>query len=282
MCVKVPDFDKITLKFIILKMTISFNNILSFVSYNPLEQFEIQDLAYFQVPLFSAAKISLTNIGLYIIIVLILVILMNQLLSNNRRITPSRWSISQESIYGSILALVREQIGAANEIYVPLIIVLFNFVLVNNLIGLVPYSFTPTAQLIMSIGLSSTIIIAVTIIGLVRHGIVFFSLFVPAGTPLMLVPLLVVLELISYTARALSLGLRLASNMIAGHSLLLIFSGFIYKMITLGFIMFIVSFLPITLLVILYGLEILIAFLQAYIFTLLTCTYIKDALHLHA
>ena len=110
---------------------------------NPLEQFEINDFAYFQVPLFSAAKFSLTNIGFYLIIVLVLVILIFPLAINNRRIIPSRWSISQESMYGSILGMVTEQIGARNQIYVPLIFVLFNFVLFNNLIGLIPYSFTP-------------------------------------------------------------------------------------------------------------------------------------------
>lgn len=108
--------------------------------------------------------------------------------------------------------LVLDQIGAASEIYVPLIFVFFNFVLFNNLVGLVPYSFTTTAQLVLTIALSTTILIAVTIIGLVRHGLVFFSYFVPAGTPLGLVPLLVTIESLSYFARALSLGLRLSAN----------------------------------------------------------------------
>jgi len=187
------------------------NNKIWFLASNPLEQFEINDFAYFQVPLFSTAKVSLTNIGFYLIIVLALVISINLLTTNNRRITPSRWSISQESMYGSILGMVRDNMGQTKEVYMPLIYTIFNFVLFNNLVGLVPYSFTTTAQLILTLGLSFAILIAVTVIGLVRHGIVFFSYFVPAGTPLGLVPLLVVLETISYLARGVSLGLRLRS-----------------------------------------------------------------------
>jgi len=271
--------DKITLYKNYL-MTIMINQFWPLAS-NPLEQFEINDFAYFQVPLFSAAKLSLTNIGFYLIIVLVLVISINLLTTNNRRITPSRWSISQESMFGSIFGLVREQIGTANEIYVPLIYVFFNFVLLNNLVGLVPYSFTPTAQLVLTIGFSTTILIAVTIIGLMNHGIVFFSYFVPAGTPLGLVPLLVVIETISYLARALSLGLRISANMIAGHCLLKIFSGFVFNMTISGPILLLLSLLPLTFLTFFLALELGVAFLQAYVFTILVCSYIKDAIYLH-
>jgi F-type H+-transporting ATPase subunit a len=246
---------------------------------NPLEQFDILDFAYFTFPLFSAAKFSLTNIGFYLILVLMLIISINFLTTNNQRIIPSRWSISLESSYGTIVSMVREQIG--HEIYVPLIFVFFNFVLFNNLIGLVPYSFTPTSHLIMTIGLSSALLMTVTIIGLVRHGLVFFSYFVPAGTPFTLVPLLVIIELISYLARALSLGLRLSANMIAGHSLLKIFSGFTWSTINMGPVMILISLLPLSFLTLLYSLELAIAFLQAYVFTILLCSYIKDAIDLH-
>jgi len=246
---------------------------------NPLEQFDILDFAYFTFPLFSAAKFSLTNIGFYLILVLMLIISINFLTTNNQRIIPSRWSISLESSYGTIVSMVREQIG--HEIYVPLIFVFFNFVLFNNLIGLVPYSFTPTSHLIMTIGLSSALLMTVTIIGLVRHGLVFFSYFVPAGTPFTLVPLLVIIELISYLARALSLGLRLSANMIAGHSLLKIFSGFTWSILKIGHVMILISLLPLSFLTILYSLELAIAFLQAYVFTILLCSYIKDAIDLH-
>jgi F-type H+-transporting ATPase subunit a len=248
---------------------------------NPLEQFQLHDLAYFQVPLFSTVKFSLTNIGLYLIIVLLLISVINFIATNNLRILPSRWSISQESMYASIVSMVRNQIGNQNEIYVPLMYVIFNFVLFNNLIGLVPYSFTPTSYLIITIALSTTIVLAVTLIGLLRHGLVFFSYFVPAGTPLALVPLLVVIEIISYIARSLSLGLRLGANIIAGHSLLKIFSGFTSSAITIGPIIMICSILPLLVLTILYSLELAIAFLQAYVFTILTSSYLKDALDLH-
>ena len=134
----------------------------------------------------------------------------------------------------------------------------------------------------LTIGLSTAILIAVTIVGLVRHGLVFFSYFVPAGTPLGLVPLLVFIEILSYLARALSLGLRLSANMIAGHSLLKIFSGFAYGIATSGPLMLLVSLLPLAFLTVIYGLELAIAFLQAYVFTILTSSYVKDALDLHS
>jgi len=249
--------------------------------HNPLEQFEINDFAYFQAPLFSAVKVSLTNVGFYLMIVIITIISIHLLASNNYRLLPSRWSISIESIYCSILDLVKSQIGPTNEIYLPFIFVFFNFVLFNNLVGLVPYSYTPTSLLVFPIGLSSAILIGVTIIGFARHGIGFFSYFVPAGTPLGLVPLLVVIELISYLARALSLGLRLGANIIAGHSLLKIFSTFTYGMATSGFLMLVISLLPLIFLTIFYALELAVAFLQAYVFTILVCSYVKDAIDLH-
>jgi F-type H+-transporting ATPase subunit a len=253
----------------------------NFLINSPLEQFEIVDFVYILAPIFGFTKLSLTNIGFYLILVFILIIGMNLLATNNRRVVANRWSVAQESTYGSILNMVREQIGPANEIYVPFIFVLFNFILFNNLVGMIPYSFTPTSHLVLTLSLGSIIVIAVTILGFQRHGLGFFALFIPAGTPLGLVPLLVFIETISYLARMVSLGLRLGANMIAGHTLLKILSTFAWKAVLGGPVLLLISVLPVVLITALAGLELGIAILQAYVFTILTCSYLKDAIDLH-
>jgi F-type H+-transporting ATPase subunit a len=248
---------------------------------NPLEQFEINDFVFVLAPIFGFTKFSLTNIGFYLILVTTVVLGMYLLSDNNRKVVPNRWSINSESFYGSILNMVRDQVGPKNEVYVPFIFTLFNFILLNNLVGLVPYSFTPTSHLVLTISLSTAILIGVTIVGFQRHGLKFFGLFIPAGTPFALVPLLIVIEIISYLARALSLGLRLGANMIAGHSLLKIISTFTWKMVVAGPVLLIISALPLIFLTALAALELGIAMLQAYVFTILTCSYLKDAIDLH-
>ncbi|KAJ2955289.1 hypothetical protein NQZ79_g8689 [Umbelopsis isabellina] len=222
---------------------------------NPLEQFEIFDFVYILAPVFGFTKLSFTNIGFYFLLGIFLVISINVLSTNNGALIPSRWAIHSESVYGSILNMVRDQVGAKNEVYVPFIFTLFNFILFSNLAGLVPYSFTTTSHLVFTISLSTVILIGVTIIGFQKHGLGFFAFFVPAGTPLALVFLLVAIEVISYLARALSLGLRLGANMIAGHSLLKIISTFTWKMVVAGPVLLLVSVLPVLFLTALVALE---------------------------
>jgi len=175
--------------------------------------------------------------------------------------------------------MVREQLG--KEIYLPFIYSTFLFILVANLIGNVPYSYAITSSIVVSIGLSFTIIIGVTILGLSIHKIHFFSFFIPAGTPLALVPLLVLIELISYIARAFSLGIRLFSNITAGHTLLKILSTFLYQMFSSGVVIAIITLIPFALFLAIIGLELAVSFIQAYVFTLLLLSYIKDAIDLH-
>jgi F-type H+-transporting ATPase subunit a len=207
---------------------------------------------------------------------------MNLLASNHYSLIPSRWSISQESMYGSVLNMVREQIGPANEIYVPLIFALFTLILFSNLVGMVPYSFTVTSHFCLNIGLSTVILLAVTIIGFHRHGVGFLAFFIPAGTPLGLIPLLVAIEIISYLARAISLGCRLAANNLAGHLLVKIIASITWGAFFLGFLPFLGGLAGFFMLTAISLLELAIAFIQAYVFTLLTCTYIKDVLDLHS
>ena len=258
------------------------NNIITnIIIHSPLEQFEVINIISIIAPILGYVQFSITNLGLYLLIVLFTIIFSHYFTSNYNKVIPSKWGVLQETIYSSILGMVREQIGSKNEIYFPLIISIFLLVLVTNLIGMVPYSFTPTGQLIVSLGLSVMIWIGVTLIGFQKHGIKFWSFFVPLGTPLILVPLLVNIELISYTARAFSLGVRLMANITAGHTLLKIISTFVWQILHAGPVFFIIGLLPVILLTALTGLELAIAILQAYVFSILTCSYIKDAVNLH-
>ena len=177
--------------------------------------------------------------------------------------------------------MVKEQIGSTNEVYLPFIYALFFFIIIANLNGNVPYSYAITSSAILSMGLSFCIFLGVTILGLHRHGVHFFSYFVPAGTPGRMVPMLVLVELISYIARAFSLGVRLFANIVAGHTLLKILSGFLYPMFTMGPLLLLLSVFPMALFTALIGLEIAVSIIQAYVFTILTCIYIKDAIDLH-
>src|SRR5215470_6126490 len=177
-----------------------------------------------------------------------------------------------------VISQINEKKG---QLYFPFIYGLFMFILVNNLIGMVPYSFASTSHFILTFSLSFTIVLGATILGFAEHGLKFFSLLVPAGCPLALLPLLVVIEFISYLTRNVSLGLRLAANVFSGHMLLNILSGFTYNIMNSGFVYFFLAFLPLALVIAISGLELAIAFIQAQVFVVLTCSYIKDALDLH-
>jgi F-type H+-transporting ATPase subunit a len=177
--------------------------------------------------------------------------------------------------------MVRDNIGSANEIYLPFVYSLFFFIIIANLNGNIPYGFTITTSIMVSIGLSVMIFLGVTILGLQKHGVHFFAFFVPSGTPLALVPLLVLIELISYLARAVSLGVRLFANMVAGHTLLKILSTFLYQLFTTSIVVFFVTLIPFAIFVALIGLELAVSIIQAYVFSILVCSYLKDAIELH-
>ena len=246
---------------------------------SPLEQFEVISLLSLDAPILGYIGLTLTNLALYSILIFILIVGLHFMGNNDTKLLPSKWSILLESLFASINSMVREQIG--REIYLPFIYSLFFFILIANLLGNIPYSYTITTSVIVSIGLSFTILIGVTILGLSIHKIHFFSFFIPSGTPLALVPLLVLIELISYLARAFSLGIRLFANVVAGHTLLKILSTFLYQMFSGGIIIFIVTLVPFALFLAITGLELAVSFIQAYVFVLLVCSYIKDAIELH-
>ena len=248
---------------------------------SPLEQFEVTNLIGLNAPLFSYLNLSLTNLALYSLLVLFLIISLHIIANNDAKLIPSKWSIALESSFASINSMVRDQIGSRNEVYLPFIYSLFFFILIGNLVSNVPYSFAITASVIVCLGLSFTIFIGVTILSLSKHGLKFFSYFIPSGTPLALVPLLVLIEVVSYLARALSLGIRLFANLTAGHTLLKILSTFLYQLFSASLIIAVLTLIPFAIFIGLIGLELAVSFIQSFVFCLLVCSYIKDAIDLH-
>jgi F-type H+-transporting ATPase subunit a len=249
---------------------------------SPLDQFEVRDLISLDAPILGNLHLSITNIGLYLTIASIIVFGLSLLSTNYNKLVSNNWSVSQETLYDTIHSIVVNQINSKNgQAYFPLIYVLFIFILINNLIGMVPYSFAATAHFVLTFSLSFTVVLGATILGFQKHGLQFFSFFVPAGCPLALLPLLVLIEFISYLSRNVSLGLRLAANILSGHMLLNILSGFTYNIMTSGILFFFLGLLPLSFIIAFSGLEFGIAFIQAQVFVVLTCSYIKDSLELH-
>ena len=248
---------------------------------SPLDQFEVGNLIGVNAPLLGYLHINLTNLSLYSIFILIIILGLHILGNNEYKLIPSKYSISLESSYASLSTMVKEQVGSQSEKYIPFIYSLFFFILIGNLISNVPYSFAVTASGIVSLGLSLTIFIGVTILAVGTHGIKFFSFFIPAGTPLGLVPLLVLIELVSYLARAVSLGVRLFANITAGHTLLKILSTYLFKLFTANIIVGILTLIPFAIFLALVGLELAVSLIQAFVFTLLVCSYLRDAIELH-
>jgi len=248
---------------------------------SPLSQFEVLNLIGLNAPVLGYLHINLTNLSLYSIFVILVILGLHIYGNNEYRLIPSKWSISLESSFASISTMVREQVGSQSEKYLPFIYSLFFFILIGNLISNVPYSFAVTASGVVSLGLSFTIFIGVTILAISTHGIKFFSFFIPAGTPLGLVPLLVLIELVSYLARAVSLGVRLFANIVAGHTLLKILSTYLFKLFSANIIVAVITLIPFAIFLALIGLELAVSLIQAFVFTLLVCSYLRDAIELH-
>lgn len=249
---------------------------------NPLDQFEIRDFILVKVPIFLDLNISFTNISFYLIIGGILILGLNLLTSYFYRLGVNGWTSAQESLYATIQSIVKNQINdKEGQNYFPFIYTLFLFLLINNLIGMIPYSFASTSHFILAFSLSFTVVLGATFLGFNKHGLKFFSLLVPSGCPLGLLPLLVLIEFISYLARNVSLGLRLSANILSGHMLLNILSGFCYNIMNSGFIFFFLGLIPLAFILAFSALELGIAFIQAQVFVVLTSSYIKDSLDLH-
>jgi F-type H+-transporting ATPase subunit a len=238
---------------------------------SPVEQFKLKSLVPFEV---GGIDLSYTTSSLWMTITVAAVTAFLTLSMRGGRLVPGRWQSMAEMSYEFIANMIRENVGAEGRKYFPFIFTLFMFILMGNLVGMIPFSYTFTSQIIVTFAMAVTIFIGVTIIGLIRHGWHFFSLFMPSGTPMVLAPLLIPIEIISYFVRPVSLSVRLFANMMAGHTMMKVFGGFTVLLGVLGIA-------PILLLVALTGFEIMVAVLQAYVFTVLTCLYLNDAIHLH-
>ena len=238
----------------------------------PFEQFVIHRLVPLHIGNIDA---SFTNASLWMAIAILLATALMTLSMRGGALVPGRWQSLAEMAYEFIANMLRDNVGDEGQKYFPFVFTLFMFILFCNVLGLIPYSFTPTSQIIVTFAMAGVVFIGVTIIGFARHGLHFLSFFVPQGVPVFLLPMLVVIELISYLFRPISLSVRLFANMLAGHTMFQVFAGFVIALGLLG------GWAPLVFIGALACLELLIAFLQAYVFTILTCLYLNDAINMH-
>lgn len=245
---------------------------------SPLEQFEIITI----LPIyFYSFNLSFTNSTLLMFFIIFFSIFWISLSFYKIKILPNYWQLIYEEFYSLTSSIVSENLDKKGEIYFPFIFSLHLFLLFSNLLGMIPYSFTVTSHIVFTFGLSLSIFIGINIIGIKTHGINFFSLFLPRNVPLIIVPLLITIEFLSYTVKVFTLAIRLFANMTSGHTLLKIIAGFAWTMLMSGGLLAFLHLIPLSLLFVLIGLELAIAVLQAYVFTLLTCIYLNDVLDLH-
>jgi F-type H+-transporting ATPase subunit a len=240
--------------------------------HSPLEQFEIKRWVTLDLGVIDA---SFTNSSLFMAIAVALITLFLTLSMRGRALVPTRWQSMAELSYEFIGNMIRENVGTEGRRYFPFIFSLFMFILFCNLLGMVPYTFTVTSHIVVTFSLAIVVFVGVTVIGFARHGLHFLKFFVPSGVPLALLPLLVLIEVLSYLIRPISLSVRLFANMTAGHTMLKVFAGFVVALGVLG------GWAPLAFVVALTALEVGIAILQAYVFTILTCIYLNDAVHMH-
>ena len=242
------------------------------MSTNPMHQFNVYRIG----PEISLGKIdiSFTNASLFMIISALTIVSVLFVGTRRKAIVPTKIQLLTELSYTLVSKMISDTAGSKAKPYFPFVFSLFMFVLFCNMLGMLPYSFTVTSHIIVTFALAAVIFVGVTIIGFVNHGIGYLKLFIPSGVPLFLLPLIVIIEIISYLSRPVSLSVRLFANMMAGHTMLKVFGGFVISLGILG------GLLPLSFTVALTGLEILIAFLQAYVFAILTCIYLNDALNL--
>ena len=222
---------------------------------------------------------TFTNASLFMVIVSLAVTALMILGTSGSALVPGRVQAAAEMAYEFVASTVRGSIGNEGMRFFPFIFSLFMFVLFSNLIGLIPYTFTVTSQIVVTFAFAAAVIGTVIVYGLVRHGTHFLHLFVPSGVPALLLPFIVLIEVISFVSRPVSLSVRLFANMLAGHITLKVFGGFVAMMLGGGALALIMSPLPLVAIVLLTAFELLVAVLQAYVFAILTCVYLNDAIH---
>lgn len=244
---------------------------------DPIHQFHINKI----IPIENVGglDLSFTNVSLFMVLSVVSAVAFLYLTTANRGLVPGRMQSISEMAYEFVASMLRDAAGTQGMRFFPFVFSLFMFILVANLFGMFPYFFTVTSSIIVTFALSILVIGTVVVYGFMKHGLKFLGLFVPEGVPGLLVPLVVLIEVISFLSRPISLSVRLFANMLAGHITLKVFAGFVTSLSALGVLGIGGAILPLIMAVALTGLEFLVAFLQAYVFAVLTCMYLNDALH---
>ncbi|MEJ8473480.1 F0F1 ATP synthase subunit A [Roseibium algae] len=243
---------------------------------DPIHQFQIQKLFPIEV---GGMDLSFTNSSLFMVLTVAAASAFLIFTTSGRGLVPGRMQSVSEMAYEFVANMLRSSAGTEGMRFFPMVFSLFMFILVANLFGMFPYFFTITSHIIVTFALSMVVILTVTIYGFMRHGLKFFGLFVPSGVPAALIPIVAPIEVISFLSRPVSLSVRLFANMLAGHITLKVFAGFIVSLSAMGAVGIFGAILPLGMTVALTALEFLVAFLQAYVFTVLTCMYLNDAIH---
>ncbi|WP_034998214.1 F0F1 ATP synthase subunit A [Beijerinckia mobilis] len=243
---------------------------------DPIHQFHVDRI----VPLhFLGADVSFTNASVFMLVIVAVATLLMLIGSFNHKMVPGRLQSIAEVTYEFIASTLELSSGREGMRFFPFVFSIFMFVFLANLIGIIPYTFTVTSQLAVTFGLAMIVIGTVVIYGIIKHGSHFFGLFAPSGVSPILLPFMILIEVISFISRPISLSIRLFANMLAGHITLVVMGGFVAGLLAAGSFFTIVAPLPLLMVVIFLAFELLVAFLQAYVFTILTCVYLNDAVH---
>lgn len=245
---------------------------------NPLEQFELHPVWWLGP---FGRSVNFTESNEIMVIAGLIVLALLYVGMRPKAVVPGRLQMLAEIAYGSIMSMTVDTIGPEGRRFFPFVFTLFFFVLLGNVLGLIPFTFTYTSHIAVTFGLAVMVVVLVTIVALARHGLRFFTYFFPEGAPVALAPLIIPVEIVSYLSRMVSLSVRLFANMVAGHIMLAVFASFVVLMGAHGGIGYLGAVAPMALNVVLIGFELLVAFLQAYVFAILTCIYLHDAVHLH-
>lgn len=239
--------------------------------HSPLDQFKIVPLLPLQ---WRGIDISFTNSSLAMVLTVAMIVIFGFFAARKTTLIPHTMQNIGESLWDVMEGVMLENVGPQGRSFVPFVLALFMFLLFGNVLGMLPYQFTFTSHIIVTFTLALVVFGVVTALGCIRHGWHFLSLFLPKGTPLLLAPLVIPIEIISYLSRPLSLSIRLFANMMAGHTILKVFATFVVALGVWGFVPFVLS-------VLLTGFEFMVSILQAYVFSVLTCVYLRDAIDLH-
>ncbi|UTW60510.1 F0F1 ATP synthase subunit A [Kordiimonas sp. SCSIO 12603] len=246
------------------------------VAHSPIEQFDVKPIAHFEI---AGIDVSFTNSSLWMVLVVAFMSFFLIWGTRKNATVPGRMQVMVELMYSFIAGMIKDNVGKEGKQYFPFIFTLFVFILGLNLAGMLPYSFTVTSHIAVNFAMAIFIFLGVTLIGFIKNGAGYLKLFAPSGVPGWLLPLIVAIEVISYCTRPISLSVRLFANMLAGHIMMKVFAGFIVSMAAAGAAGMLGAIAPFAINVLLTGLEILVACLQAYVFTILTCIYLNDAMH---